>query len=116
MCAEGKKTAGNQDNHQNFDPTLLAKKTLTCLHENKANSFLFFFEKNKKTKWTTKKSLFSKTANSQNFYYLKDLTFYKKKNLYYKESEVKLFTMKITSKFNWLKYSTVKLCTDKSNK
>ena len=25
-CKKGKKTAGNQGNHQNFDPTLLAKK------------------------------------------------------------------------------------------
>ena len=54
----GSKTAGNQSNHQNFDPTLLNKK-------------LWPFNmrmKQKKFKMAAPKKLFFKIANSRNFF------------------------------------------------
>ena len=55
----GWKTAGNQGNHQNFDPTLLAKKLWPF--NMRMKQILF-------SKWQPKKSYFFKIANSRNFF------------------------------------------------
>ena len=62
MIAQGKKNSYNQSNHQNFDPTLLAKNFWLVYMRMKQ----LFFEK--KSKRPTKKKLISKTAISRKFY------------------------------------------------
>ena len=50
-----------------FWPILANQETLAILHENEAK-FFFFFSKKKFQNGRLKKSLFSKIANSQNFF------------------------------------------------
>ena len=57
--------AGNQGNHQNFNPSLLSKKLWLILMGMK--QFFFFFEK-KYSKWPTQKNLDFQTTNSQYFF------------------------------------------------
>ena len=65
---QGKEFAGNQEEHQNFDPSALSYK-FGLLFMGMKQIFLFFFKKKrkKKSKWPTLKTEIFKTANFQKF-------------------------------------------------